>query len=819
MSKIKRLRICCFLIALILALTSSLSAEQPLNRVESGWLKHWLVLGPVTSSAPEDDVRLRVDDATDFNPEAGDFFITRNGDTLWWRAVETRQNVLDFSAEFGPQQHVAGYAFCQIVAPHSGDYTFNLGSDDGVTVWVNGREAFANPAQRPLIFNQDRFDSKLNPGSNVCLVKVTQGVGTWNLAVRVADAVSNSGPLPEFFVSGDYLPTGVSLSNNAWQFYPGDTPEWAQPDVTMPDAPFVNPELYPGTEVAQWNGTGWFRLPLVIDSALIGKPLALRMWQAGASRVYLDGQPVADFSRATDRDGVPAVIITFSGERQLLAIRYVNPDFQKYHDAGYNAGFSVSLADYNRVLAETIRSRTVFTGLQMFFTAFPLAIGLLHLVLFAFLPSMRQNLFFSLFLFTYAATVYFDYQTLLALDAEQHLTAFRAHCAVLPLWVIFQMWFIYSLFYPRLPAQFWVIGVAAVILGGFAVLQPQQNFEYFGLIYIVTYVEIIRVIVVAWQKRIPGTAIIGMGLIVFFVFGLLDTLMDKGIIESLRSIENPYAFGSIGFFLAMSIYLSRDFARSNKKMVRQELENKILEAENARQASELEAARQLQLSMLPARIPEHPDYEIAVSLQTATEVGGDYYDYAAHNGQLTLAVGDATGHGMKAGTMVAIMKSLFTGFDGREDVAGYLRACSRAIRDMHLGNLYMALVLLQLSRKTLRVSSAGMPPVAWYRARSGEVEEIVLKAMPLGGPRAATFHSTERALESGDALLVMSDGLAELFNPSGEQFDFSRIHALFREVAGLPAAVVIDRLKTAALDWAGSTSPGDDITLMVIKIK
>ena len=73
------------------------------------------------------------------------------------------------------------------------------------------------------------------------------------------------------------------------------------------------------------------------------------------------------------------------------------------------------------------------------------------------------------------------------------------------------------------------------------------------------------------------------------------------------------------------------------------LEFQRLETENRRQALELEEARQLQLSMLPAKVPVHPDFEIAWHMETATEVGGDYYDYAlADDGRLTLTLGDAT---------------------------------------------------------------------------------------------------------------------------------------------------------------------------------
>ncbi len=86
----------------------------------------------------------------------------------------------------------------------------------------------------------------------------------------------------------------------------------------------------------------------------------------------------------------------------------------------------------------------------------------------------------------------------------------------------------------------------------------------------------------------------------------------------------------------------------------------IVQAENERKSKELEEARNLQLSMLPRDLPQLPNLDIAVYMKTATEVGGDYYDFhIGLDGTLTVVLGDATGHGMKAGTMVTTTKSLF----------------------------------------------------------------------------------------------------------------------------------------------------------------
>ncbi len=129
-----------------------------------------------------------------------------------------------------------------------------------------------------------------------------------------------------------------------------------------------------------------------------------------------------------------------------------------------------------------------------------------------------------------------------------------------------------------------------------------------------------------------------------------------------------------------------------------ELRAKIAETENERKTKELEEARQLQLSLLPKNLPELPHLDIAVYMKTATEVGGDYYDFhVAMDGTLTVVLGDATGHGMKAGTMVTAAKSLFNSYASNPDILFTFHEMSRCIKQMHFHMLSMCLAMLKIS--------------------------------------------------------------------------------------------------------------------------
>ena len=236
---------------------------------------------------------------------------------------------------------------------------------------------------------------------------------------------------------------------------------------------------------------------------------------------------------------------------------------------------------------------------------------------------------------------------------------------------------------------------------------------------------------------------------------------------------------------------------------------------------ELEEARKLQLSMLPKSIPVIPDLDIAVYMKTASEVGGDYYDFdVGENGDsLTIAVGDATGHGLKAGTMVSLMKGLFSANASKTDIKPFYEKCTQTIKQMELGNLYMALTLVKIKDHKLVASSAGMPPIYVYKAKTKSIEEISLKGMPLGAFDDFPYSEREIDLESGDTVLILTDGLPELFNDHKEILDYSSIESLFAEVVGKNPKEIISHLVDAGEKWANGSPQKDDMTFLVIKVK
>lgn len=625
----------------------------------------------------------------------------------------------------------------------------------------------------------------------------------------------------KFSLSENDLKDGIMLYDIQWKYHPGDNNEWAKPDFNDSSWELV----YSGLNKYYmpkdgWQEVGWFRLHVAIDSTLIDQPVGLSIWQAGASQVYLDGILKYTFSENSQNwIGVPE-ILTFERKEHVIAVRYSNQDVEKFHNADFNAGFFLRLGDVNKMAEERIRRETTLTGYQMFFTSLPLAVGLLHLILFAFFPGLRQNFYFALFLFFYAAAIYFDYQQLRSTDIGQQLYFLRIHMGVRPIWLLLQLGFIYSLFYKAIPKQFWVISLAALSVGMLAFFKPLGTEDLYGIVNIVVLVEITRTILLGLFRKREGAWMIGLAYLLFVIFGTFDALMDAGIVVPFQEMENPYAFGTIGFFIVMSVYLSRDFARSNKKIAEQKMEQKLLEAENVRQSKELEEARQLQLSMLPKELPKLPHLEIAVYMKTATEVGGDYYDFKQHEDDtLTVVIGDATGHGMQAGTMVSATKSLFHALADEPEPLQFIKKSSETIRAMGLKKMFMGLTIAKFKNHQMHVSSAGMPFPLVYHSSRDQVEEVELKGMPLGGTANFDYKDQKLKLQKGDTVLFMSDGLEEMFNLQDEMLGVENVKIHFKEIADKSPEEIIEYLKEAGEAWANGRDQKDDVTFVVIKVK
>jgi serine phosphatase RsbU (regulator of sigma subunit) len=201
-------------------------------------------------------------------------------------------------------------------------------------------------------------------------------------------------------------------------------------------------------------------------------------------------------------------------------------------------------------------------------------------------------------------------------------------------------------------------------------------------------------------------------------------------------------------------------------------------------------------------------------------VGGDYYDFhVGLDGTFTAVIGDATGHGMRAGTMVTSSKSLFSSYAENDDLINTFHEMTRCIKNMHLDNLSMCLSMIKIKNNVLRMSSAGMPPIYIYKKSTSSVEEYLFEGMPLGTMRNFPYEVRETSLDSEDVILLMTDGYPELVNDKNEMIGFKRTKHMFEECGLKNPEEIINILKNSGSDWVNDKDPDDDVTFVVIKVK
>ena len=240
--------------------------------------------------------------------------------------------------------------------------------------------------------------------------------------------------------------------------------------------------------------------------------------------------------------------------------------------------------------------------------------------------------------------------------------------------------------------------------------------------------------------------------------------------------------------------LSRRTLAQELQAKEREVERLLLEVDNRRKTDELEAARELQLSLLPAGVPEVAGLRVAAAMTTATEVGGDYYDFRVDNGVLTAALGDATGHGARAGALVSLMKGMFSTYGSREDIPRFFRGASATIRSMRMESMNISLALARFREGELAYSAAGMPPALVYRAGEHRVDEVLVAGMPLGGIADFPYSVETVRLAAGDVVLLMSDGFPEAQNADGVLLGYERPRAMLNEWGNLDPQEIVERL-------------------------
>ncbi len=252
------------------------------------------------------------------------------------------------------------------------------------------------------------------------------------------------------------------------------------------------------------------------------------------------------------------------------------------------------------------------------------------------------------------------------------------------------------------------------------------------------------------------------------------------------------------------------------------------EAQEKRQMdTELRNAREVQRVLLPQEEPVIPGFRVCGVNVPARVISGDYYDYIELGDQKHgIVIADVSGKGVPAGLLMAMCRSsLRSVAQGKISPAEVLSAVNRQLfpdirEDMFIS---MAFYIVDESSSKVTMARAGHDPALWYRHASKEVEQLRSPGMALGVDEGSVFERViqdhEVQLESGDCLLLHTDGVREALNDKDQEFGMERMSASFKEAAMLGAQSVLDRIQDELGQFTGQGRQMDDITLVAIEKK
>lgn len=238
---------------------------------------------------------------------------------------------------------------------------------------------------------------------------------------------------------------------------------------------------------------------------------------------------------------------------------------------------------------------------------------------------------------------------------------------------------------------------------------------------------------------------------------------------------------------------------------------------------QLQVAREIQQRLFPKSPPEIEGFDIAGVSYPAEETGGDYFDYLQMmNGKIGIIVGDVTGHGIGPALLMAETRAYLRSLAAnRDDIGEILTTANRILAEDIGDERYVTLFIGTIDPKTrvFSYASAGHP-TGYVLGASGEIKSLLKRtAVPLGiNPEAKYSSGGEVVLNSGDIVLVLTDGIEETMAPDESFFGIERTLSVVRQNRDKPAREVLDALYRAVREFSGHTAQMDDVTAIVIKV-
>jgi serine phosphatase RsbU (regulator of sigma subunit) len=312
--------------------------------------------------------------------------------------------------------------------------------------------------------------------------------------------------------------------------------------------------------------------------------------------------------------------------------------------------------------------------------------------------------------------------------------------------------------------------------------------------------------------------------------GLLKKTDFRSII-ALPVMVKGEQLGSLVLLREMSDSFNRDLVDIIVTFVNQasiSIENFLLltdALENERYKEQLKIAQEVQKSLLPSELLSNESFDISAFSQAAEEVGGDYYDLLElHTGNYGLIIADVSGKGTSAAFHMAQMKGIFHSL-ALDDVGPgeFIKRANKALGACLEKRSFItaSYFWINTNEHSLEFSRAGHVPALLFEQKSGKVQLLEESGMGLGILRNSTYNKyvSSRTLpyNSGDVLVLCTDGITEAKSPKNQQFGLERlVEALEKHNTGTAAKIKTEII--GELDkFLGGMKLDDDYTLVVVK--
>jgi sigma-B regulation protein RsbU (phosphoserine phosphatase) len=324
---------------------------------------------------------------------------------------------------------------------------------------------------------------------------------------------------------------------------------------------------------------------------------------------------------------------------------------------------------------------------------------------------------------------------------------------------------------------------------------PKNSFDRINTIIIILSLIALAIQSLTRKNSDRDFIIVRRGIFVFAAFALFDNITGIfGYFPHKEPLGFAFFLGTLGYVAAKrSLHRDHQFSEIQK---------------------ELEIARRIQTSILPSAYPESAHFNVAARYVPMTTVAGDFYDFlVADQTQAGLLIADVSGHGVPAALIASMVKLAAT--SQRANAADPAMLLSGMNTVLH-GNtqeqfVTAAYVYLDAVSSTLRYSAAAHPPMLLLR--TGEVIPVEKNGLMLATFSFATYSTAEYPLQSGDRLVLYTDGILEAANRAGEEFGPHRLSALLKDSARLSAEAAADHIVSSLQTW--SKSQNDDLTILI----